>query len=95
MTVCIIKTSLAVVFNQIVSILTHCVTVLIVTTCLSILEGKWKVDWALLRDSPFEIELVFDKMSILSMILKIICKKQTLCKVYTIPVIITVLSFVP
>ena len=71
MTVCIVETSLAVVFNQFVSILTLCVTVLSMTACLSILEGKWKVDWALLRGSPFKIEIVFDVISILGMVLKI------------------------
>ena len=96
MTVCIVETSLAVVFNQFVSILTLCVTVLSMTACLSILEGKRKVDWALLRGSPLEKESVYDVISILNMVLKVtICKKQTVCKVYTIPVIITVLSFVP
>ena len=96
MPVCIKHTSLAVVLNQSVSILNLCVTVLIVTTCLSIVEGKWKVNWALLRGSPFKIEIVFDVISILSIVLKIsISMKQILCQVYTIPVIVTVLSFVP
>ena len=92
MPVCIVHTSLAVVFNQSVSILNLCVTVLIVTTCLSIVEGKWKVNWALLRGSPLEKESVYDVISILNMV---ICMKQTVCKVYTIPVIVTVLNFVP
>ena len=60
MPVCVIEATMAFIFNQLVSIFSLYVTVLIVATGISIVESIWKVNRALLRSSSCNLEFLFE-----------------------------------